>query len=90
MDMGMQHSHGLAVWTWACIIDKYMLFVHVHVHAEYPCPFCMTQYMLHVQVDAAYLSTCCMSMSMLHVYVMLHVHVFVAVPMSRLSMDKDM
>jgi hypothetical protein len=44
--------HGLAIGTLTCSMDKYMLFVHVHVHASYLCPCCMTQYMLHLHVHA--------------------------------------
>jgi hypothetical protein len=43
--------------------------LHVHLHAAFPFPCCMSMPMLHVHVHAAFPCPCCMSMSMLHVYV---------------------
>jgi hypothetical protein len=33
MDMGMQHGHGHAAWTWACSMDMGMQ--HGHGHAAW-------------------------------------------------------
>jgi hypothetical protein len=60
MTIDIQYEHGHAAWTWSK--DKYMLLIHVYLHAAYSCPFCMFQYILHVPIHAACPCSCRMSM----------------------------
>jgi hypothetical protein len=70
MDMNMQHWHGHASWTWRCTCSFYLSMLDVPVHAGWPCPCCMSKYlMLCVHVYAACPFPWCMSMSALNVQV---------------------
>jgi hypothetical protein len=64
MTIDIQHEHGHTAWTWTWSKDKYMLLIHVYLHAAYSCPFHMfqyirmsSQYMLHDHVHPVCLWT---------------------------------
>ncbi len=66
MPTSILHKHVLDACPCSFLYLRDCMSISV---SAYPCPWCISMFMLHVHVYASYPCQCCMFMSMLHVHV---------------------